>query len=118
MRDEFVKEGRETHEGPWSQAKELDSQWGPFGIWGRVVTQSDLSCPRSSSGLEQRQQGASALLAAVSLVLTPGFQSLCAHPPGAADASCTVWGLELWPEKRTRRERGDWMASKVIERKH
>lgn len=42
MRDESVKEGRDTREGPWSQAKELSSQ----RVWGRVVTQYDLSCPR------------------------------------------------------------------------
>lgn len=46
VRDESVKEGREAHEGLWSQAKDLSSQWGPRRFWGRVVIQCVLSCPR------------------------------------------------------------------------
>lgn len=43
MRDESVKEGREAHEGLWSQAKDLSSQRGSRRVWGRAVIQSDLS---------------------------------------------------------------------------
>lgn len=104
VRDESVKEGRDTHEGPWSQAKELSSQRGPMKGLGQGCDPIRFVLPKMIRWVRAKQTGC---------MNPPGCLSYCsslpasrdsAHPPGTADALCAVWGPEPWPEERTLRE--------------
>lgn len=104
MRDEFVKEGGETRGGPWSQAQELSSQWGPMKDLGQGCGLIQFVLPKMIKWVRAKQAGCMSSPGCLSYWSSPPASRDSLPRPGTADASCIVWGPEPWPEERALRE--------------